>query len=89
MALFGVGRRNARVKEPVPGPDVVLPRRDLDGWILAAFIVGKLSYEQIAGQMPFAGGANTIVDAHLYGAIGGLLGALVLVFVLKRRPQSL
>lgn len=53
-------------------------RRDLDGWILAAFVVGKLAYEQIAGSMPFAGGANTIVDAHLYGAIGGLAAALVL-----------
>jgi rhomboid family GlyGly-CTERM serine protease len=55
-----------------------LRRRDLDGWILAAFILVKLSYEQIAGSMPFAGDANTIVDAHLYGAIGGLLPALVL-----------
>ena len=35
-------------------------RRDLDGWILAAFIIGKLSYEQIAGQMPFAGGAEHV-----------------------------
>ena len=42
------------------------------------FIVGKLTYEQFAGSMPFAGGANTIVDAHLYGAIGGLAAALVL-----------
>jgi rhomboid family GlyGly-CTERM serine protease len=55
-----------------------LKRRDLDGWILAAFVVGKLAYEQAAGSMPFAGGANTIVDAHLYGAIGGLATALVL-----------
>jgi rhomboid family GlyGly-CTERM serine protease len=55
-----------------------LKRRDLDGWILAAFVVVKLSYEQIAGSMPFAGDANTIVDAHFYGAIGGLLPALVL-----------
>jgi rhomboid family GlyGly-CTERM serine protease len=49
-----------------------LRRRDLDGWILAAFIVAKLAYEQFAGSMPFAGAANTIVDAHLYGALGGL-----------------
>jgi membrane associated rhomboid family serine protease len=55
-----------------------LKRRDLDGWILAAFIVGKLTYEQIAGSMPFAGASNTIVDAHLYGAVGGLAAALVL-----------
>ena len=55
-----------------------LRRRDLDGWILAAFILAKLSYEQIAGSMPFAGTANTLVDAHLYGAIGGLVLALFL-----------
>ena len=55
-----------------------LRRRDLDGWILAAFIVAKLSYEQIAGSMPFAGSAHTVVDAHLYGAIGGLVLALCL-----------
>jgi len=55
-----------------------LRRRDLDAWILAAFIVAKLSYEQIAGSMPFAGTANTLVDAHLYGAIGGLALALCL-----------
>lgn len=55
-----------------------LRRRDLDGWILAFFIVAKLSYEQFAGQMPFSGAANTVVNAHLYGAIGGLVLALFL-----------
>jgi rhomboid family GlyGly-CTERM serine protease len=55
-----------------------LRRRDLDGWILAIFIVGKLAYEQLAGALPFAGTANTIVDAHLYGAIGGVVLALLL-----------
>jgi rhomboid family GlyGly-CTERM serine protease len=55
-----------------------LRRRDLDGWILAAFLVAKLSYEQLAGQMPFSGAANTVVDAHLYGAIGGLALAVLL-----------
>jgi rhomboid family GlyGly-CTERM serine protease len=55
-----------------------LRRRDLDGWILAVFILAKLSYEQVAGPMPFAGAANTLVDAHLYGAIGGLVLALFL-----------
>ncbi|HEU5136286.1 MAG TPA: rhombosortase [Steroidobacteraceae bacterium] len=55
-----------------------LRRRDLDGWILAAFIVVKLGFEQFAGAMPFAGSANTIVDAHLYGAIGGVVLALLL-----------
>jgi rhomboid family GlyGly-CTERM serine protease len=55
-----------------------LRRRDLDGWILAAFILAKLSYEQMAGSMPFAGALNTVVDAHLYGAIGGFALALFL-----------
>jgi rhomboid family GlyGly-CTERM serine protease len=55
-----------------------LRRRDLDGWILAVFIVAKLAYEQYAGALPFAGSSATIVDAHLYGAIGGLAIALFL-----------
>lgn len=71
------------------GTLVHVRRRDLDGWILAAFIIGKLSYEQIAGQMPFAGASNTIVDAHLYGAIGGIVISLILMVLdRKRRKQS-
>jgi rhomboid family GlyGly-CTERM serine protease len=62
-----------------------LRRRDLDGWILAAFIVVKLAYEQISGALPFAGSPNTIVDAHLYGAIGGV----VLGLLLQSRRESL
>ena len=61
-----------------------LRRRDLDGWILAIFIVGKLAFEQSAGALPFAGDANTIVDAHLYGAIGGI--ALALPLNSRRQP---
>jgi rhomboid family GlyGly-CTERM serine protease len=60
-----------------------LRRRDLDSGILAAFIVVKLAYEQFAGAMPFAEGATTIKDAHLYGAIGGLAIALFL----RSRPK--
>jgi rhomboid family GlyGly-CTERM serine protease len=55
-----------------------LRRRDLDGWILAVFLVGKIAYEQSAGALPLAGTVNTIVDAHLYGAIGGVVLALLL-----------
>ena len=60
-----------------------LRRRDLDGWILAVFIVTKLAYEQFAGALPFAGTSNTIVDAHLYGAIGGVVLGLLLA---RREP---
>jgi len=55
-----------------------LRRADLDGWILAGFIVVKLAYEQFAGALPFAGSPDTVVDAHLYGAIGGVVLALPL-----------
>jgi rhomboid family GlyGly-CTERM serine protease len=62
-----------------------LRRRDLDGWILAVFIVTKLAYEQFAGAMPFSGTHSTVIDAHLYGAVGGLVPALFLHS--SREPQ--
>ena len=56
-----------------------LRRRDADGWILALFIVGKLAYEQWVGALPLVtGGVAVVVDAHLYGVLGGLLAAMVL-----------
>jgi rhomboid family GlyGly-CTERM serine protease len=61
-----------------------LLRRDLDGWILAAFVVVKLAFEQSTGALPFAeADASVVVNAHLYGALGGLLGAAVII----ARPQ--
>jgi rhomboid family GlyGly-CTERM serine protease len=62
-----------------------LRRRDLDGWILAAFIIVKLTYEQSAGALPFAEGEGVVVDAHLYGALGGVAVAAFL----KSRPEPL
>lgn len=56
-----------------------LRRRDLDGWILAAFIIVKLGYEQSAGALPFSeSGPGVVVDAHLYGTLGGALLAAFL-----------
>jgi rhomboid family GlyGly-CTERM serine protease len=50
-----------------------LRRGDLDGWILAIFIVLKLAYEQSAGALPFTDShAGVIVNAHLYGTLGGI-----------------
>lgn len=60
-----------------------LRRRDLDGWILAVFIVVKLAYEQFAGALPFSSSGNTIVDAHLYGAVSGF----GLACFLRSRPR--
>ncbi len=53
--------------------------REREAFVLAVFIVGKLAWEQWAGPMPgseSASGGAVIVDAHLYGAVGGLLAAL-------------
>lgn len=61
-----------------------LRRGDLDGWILAVFVVVKLGYEQFVGSLPFAGSADTVVDAHLYGAVGGLTLAILVSW--PRRP---
>jgi rhomboid family GlyGly-CTERM serine protease len=56
-----------------------LRRRDLDGWILAAFIIVKLAFEQGSGALPFSdSGAGVIVDAHLYGSLGGVIVAAFL-----------
>jgi rhomboid family GlyGly-CTERM serine protease len=63
-----------------------LRRRDLDGWILAAFILVKLAYEQSAGALPFTGShAGVVVDAHLFGTLGG---AGIAAF-LQPRPEPL
>ena len=56
-----------------------LKRRDWDAWILIAFIAGKLAWEQTQGALPLGGGEgrmHVVIDAHLYGAVGGLLVAL-------------
>jgi rhomboid family GlyGly-CTERM serine protease len=60
-----------------------LRRRDLDGWILAVFIVIKLGFEQLNGALPFSDSGTTLVDAHLYGAVGGF----VLALFLRSRPR--
>jgi rhomboid family GlyGly-CTERM serine protease len=58
------------------GTYVHLRRGDLDGWVLLVFIVLKLGYEQLHGVLPFAeSGMPVVLNAHLYGALGGLIGA--------------
>ena len=65
-----------------------LARRDSDGWILGAFLVAKLAYEQTAGALPFTSGGMVIVNAHLYGAAGGLIAALLLLASPRRSRDS-
>jgi rhomboid family GlyGly-CTERM serine protease len=59
------------------GTVAALRRGERDGYILAAFLLAKLVYEQTGGVLPFAGSAlPVLVNAHLYGAAGGLAAAL-------------
>jgi rhomboid family GlyGly-CTERM serine protease len=45
---------------------------------LSAVLVGKLGWEQWHGALPLSGDMPVVVDAHLYGAIGGALAGAVL-----------
>lgn len=40
---------------------------------LTAIVIGKIAWEQWQGALPLSGDMPVIVDAHLYGAIGGAL----------------
>ena len=62
----------------VAGLVVKLPDVNAETLVLSGLIVAKLIWEQIAGPVPGSesgSGGAVIVDAHLYGAAGGLLGA--------------
>ena len=45
--------------------------RERDGWILAALLAAKIAYEHWLGALPLSGSAPVVVDAHLYGVLGG------------------
>lgn len=54
--------------------------RDREALVLSAFVIAKIAWEQFSGPLPGSestAGGVVIVDAHLYGAFGGLLGALL------------
>jgi rhomboid family GlyGly-CTERM serine protease len=58
-------------------------------WLLLALLAMKLAWEQLRGATPATAelvGGNVIVDAHLYGAITGLLVALALRWLDRGRP---
>lgn len=60
---------------------VGVARRDRESLVLSLFVLAKLCWEQIEGPLPGSegtAGGSVIVDAHLYGALGGILAALLL-----------
>ncbi|HSM29663.1 MAG TPA: rhombosortase [Woeseiaceae bacterium] len=66
-----------------------LAGRNGEAAILAVVVAGKLAWEQFAGPLPGSEGTSggaVIVDAHLYGVIGGTLVALALIRARRRAP---
>lgn len=55
-------------------------RWPLEGWVTLGLLAGKLALEQSQGALSTGLGAAlpVVVDAHLYGALGGLAAALAL-----------
>lgn len=46
--------------------------------VLSAILAGKLAWEQHFGALPLSGDMPVIVNAHLYGAVGGSLAAVAI-----------
>lgn len=61
-----------------------LRRHRMEGAALAVLLIGKLAWEQTQGALPLTISGPVVVDAHLYGALGGFAAALVLCF--RREP---
>jgi len=60
-----------------------------DWWLLLLF-VAKITWEQLVGTMPGSAeiaGGTVIVNAHLYGAIGGALMAWLIIMEWKRKHR--
>ena len=57
--------------------------------LLLVLVTGKLIWEQVAGALPGSesvAGGSVIVNAHLYGAIGGALAGAILL--LSKRASA-
>ena len=66
-----------------------LAARSGEAVVLAVVVAGKLAWEQFAGPLPGSeatSGGAVIVDAHLYGVIGGSLVAATMIRVRGRAP---
>jgi len=55
---------------------------------LTAVVLGKFAWEQTQGALPFSGDMTVIVNAHVYGAVGGALTALAIEALHVWRKQS-
>lgn len=53
-------------------------RGEVEGWVLAAFLAGKLAWNHWMGPLPVSAGLPVVAQAHLYGVVGGLAAAACL-----------
>lgn len=57
--------------------------------VLLVLLSAKIGWEQVAGPVPGSvstSGGPVVVDAHLYGALGGVLGAILTRIRVRPRP---
>ena len=45
--------------------------------LLTSIMIGKLVWEQTQGALPLSGNLIVVVNAHLYGEVGGFVGAIL------------
>ncbi len=67
-----------------------LSTRRIDVLVLGIAVLAKLIYEQLAGPLPGSAestGGAVIVAAHLYGAVGGALGAAWIMIRVRRQAS--
>jgi len=76
--LWYVGSSGALHGVMAAGTVAHLERRERDGGLLAVFLLGKLAFEHWVGPLPLSGSDPVVVDAHLYGVLGGLGAAAFL-----------
>jgi len=66
-----------------------IAQRRAEAWFIAVAVAGKLVFEQWVGPLPGSeatSGGAVVVDAHLYGVIGGAAAAALLHRVQGRAP---
>ncbi len=64
-----------------------LRRIDTETVVLLLFLIVKIAWEQFNGPVPGSeatSGGPVVVDAHLYGVLGGVLGALLAIIRVER-----
>jgi rhomboid family GlyGly-CTERM serine protease len=76
--LWYVGSSGALHGVMAAGALARLRRGEREGWVLAGLLAVKLAYEHWLGALPFSGSDPVVVNAHLYGVIGGAAAAAFL-----------